>query len=361
MYRFIKKHSLQKHRPKNRPRKFKKTPRSPRIYKIIDWGDEGNQKLFQKLYLEDKLSQEKIAETFGVSPGTVSIVAGKLGISRDRGTVLRKYTPEEKVCPICGKTFTSKYESQEFCSKKCASLFSNSKKSKFPGEKIFLKTLEEKNWNYLQIGKFFGVSDNAVKKWAKKYGVHKSKQHSWLDVVDLESAQKKIEELGIRNSNDLYTYYNGLADKLRTRGLLEGIKYPNPKSEFDSSWEERIFRLIEDNITYSDLKHNYVLDPECKYVKALIFDIVIEFPDSSVTVIEIQGPTHFKEVFDAESFNTTRERDEIKYEYCVSHDINILYFTYEPKLLEDYGYPHPVFTSEDLLLEKIKSFSGSSL
>ena len=76
-------------------------------------------------------------------------------------------------------------------------------------------------------------------------------------------------------------------------------------------------------------------------------------------MVEIQGPTHFRTIHDEDGsrLDSVLERDRIKYEYCVSHGIDIYYFTYDPKLLEDYSYPRYVYTSEDLLLEELRSYS----
>lgn len=111
-------------------------------------------------------------------------------------------------------------------------------------------------------------------------------------------------------------------------------------------------------LRYNNLSHNVVLDLECKYKQPLVFDIVIDYGENwSKTIIEVQGPTHFKPVYNDEKFEIIRERDEIKYNYCISNNINILYFTYDSSLVENYGYPHYVYTNENLLLDKLKELS----
>lgn len=66
------------------------------------------------------------------------------------------------VCPNCNtETFGTK-----FCSVKCASLFSRKVKNR--PSKIELKDKIE-NMSWVNIGKEYGVSDNAVRKWAKGY------------------------------------------------------------------------------------------------------------------------------------------------------------------------------------------------
>lgn len=129
---------------------------------------------------------------------------------------------------------------------------------------------------------------------------------------------------------------------------------------FDSSWEGNLYNYIvsySKDIGYTNILHNITLDPKCKYERPLIFDIVIEYPNSKKVVIEIQGPTHFKEVHKLKPLEGVLKRDEIKYQYCLNNGIDLYYFTYDQSLLDTYGYPHYVYTDENLLLEKLKSYS----
>lgn len=50
----------------------------------------------------------------------------------------------------------------------------------------------------------------------------------------------------------------------------------------------------------------------------MVFDIVITYPDTSKTAIEVHGVTHFKPTYLSKnkSFEAVRERDNIKYTYC---------------------------------------------
>lgn len=350
VHKFIEKYNLGKYRNKSRPRESSIAPSVK-----VDWKDEKNLELLNKLYFEDKLSQEEIGKVFGVAQRTIAGVIKRLGLTRK--SIMKIF--EDRVCPICKKVFTPKYRDQIYCSVECSSKSENrEKKILISSKDEFIKILEKNNWNYRKTGKDLGVSDTAIRKLAKKYEIYKYKQKDWSDVVDLESAQRKIDELGIKTPTELYDYYGGLRDRVDKLNLRHLLKYPG-LGNFDSSWEERMYTLIQDsNISYTFLEHNIILDPECKYINSLIFDIVLEYPDSHKAVIEIQGPTHFRNIYE-ESYETVKQRDEIKYEYCVSHGIDLYYFTYEPKLLEDYGYPHYVYTDENLLLEKLKSYSSS--
>ena len=67
------------------------------------------------------------------------------------------------VCRVCGKPCTNKY-----CSYKCS--HEGGKKIKDRPSKEELARIIQ-NRSFLQIGKTYGVSDNAVRKWAKQYGI----------------------------------------------------------------------------------------------------------------------------------------------------------------------------------------------
>lgn len=58
--------------------------------------------------------------------------------------------------------------------------------SKDPGRQILLETLEETNWNFVQSGKRFGVSDNALRKWCRKHDLPSNR----LEANDFKSLVK---------------------------------------------------------------------------------------------------------------------------------------------------------------------------
>jgi len=68
---------------------------------------------------------------------------------------------KKTLCVFCQQELTE----NKFCSQKC--FHDKNRKVQRPSKKE-LETLLEKN-NYTQIGKMFGVSDNAIRKWKKSY------------------------------------------------------------------------------------------------------------------------------------------------------------------------------------------------
>jgi hypothetical protein len=76
-------------------------------------------------------------------------------------------------CSHCLKPCKNK-----FCSEKCyhkstkGTRRDNSRKVIWPDKEILINLVKEKS--FLQIGRIFGVSDNAVRKWCNKYGIDMS-------------------------------------------------------------------------------------------------------------------------------------------------------------------------------------------
>lgn len=86
----------------------------------------------------------------------------------DTEYLIRRMTPFVRiVCETCGKKVSTKREEQRYCSPACADF--GRRKAERP-TKTELKRLL-KTENFTKIGRMFKVSDNAVRKWAKKYNL----------------------------------------------------------------------------------------------------------------------------------------------------------------------------------------------
>lgn len=79
----------------------------------------------------------------------------------------RKYL-EDKVCPICGKKFHPKTKEQKYCSEQCVHISQSKGK---PTKEELEEQLKLLKGNFTKLGKYFGVSDNAVRKWCKQYNL----------------------------------------------------------------------------------------------------------------------------------------------------------------------------------------------
>jgi len=73
-------------------------------------------------------------------------------------------------CAQCNEEFTVVYVSRKFCSAKCSQI--NQRKCDRPDKESLLAMLKEKTST--KIAEEYGVSETAVRKWCKKYGIDSS-------------------------------------------------------------------------------------------------------------------------------------------------------------------------------------------
>lgn len=71
-----------------------------------------------------------------------------------------------KTCPICGVPFLGLHK-RLYCSNRCRGLAI--RRVKRPSIHVLKQDIETMSW--IAIGRKYGVSDNAVRKWAKQYGL----------------------------------------------------------------------------------------------------------------------------------------------------------------------------------------------
>ena len=87
------------------------------------------------------------------------------------------YGPSERECLGCGETFFAERPSTAFCSQKCLGTMHRDQQFGIakPERRVverppFAQLLEElKATNYSAVGRKYGVSDNAIRKWVRQY------------------------------------------------------------------------------------------------------------------------------------------------------------------------------------------------
>lgn len=72
----------------------------------------------------------------------------------------------KRYCKVCGKELNN--DSKLYCSVEC---YRKDRKSKKPSYEELMKKIEELNYNFLALGRFYNVSDNAVRKWCDFYNI----------------------------------------------------------------------------------------------------------------------------------------------------------------------------------------------
>jgi hypothetical protein len=102
------------------------------------------------------ISKERIKVVFGFDSPDFSHVFSSF-----------KATQYDHVCLQCGKNFRNGSKNGKHCSVECARIAQRKVERPSPEK---LKELISNN-SFVALGKMFGVSDKAVKKWALKYGI----------------------------------------------------------------------------------------------------------------------------------------------------------------------------------------------
>lgn len=86
-----------------------------------------------------------------------------------------KYVLEPKYCEYCGKELEGRSRQNKYCSQDYAHKANGSKR---PDILTLLEDFKELK-SFIQVGNKYGVTDNAVRKWCKTYGI--------LDMVKVQS------------------------------------------------------------------------------------------------------------------------------------------------------------------------------
>lgn len=99
-------------------------------------------------------------------------------------------SPKPKgICSSCGMVFDKKESKQTFCNRKCANehkILTAIRKVERPSKEELLALIHSKSFR--QIGRDYGVSDNAIRKWCKSYGL----PHRVKDINDLKRLSESI-------------------------------------------------------------------------------------------------------------------------------------------------------------------------
>ena len=82
----------------------------------------------------------------------------------------------DRICPTCGKIFHPKHKTAKYCSVACYD--KERVNTRRPPYEELVNKLKENKGNFTAIGRFYGVTDNAVRKWCRLYKISdKSKDY----------------------------------------------------------------------------------------------------------------------------------------------------------------------------------------
>lgn len=90
-------------------------------------------------------------------------------------------TKEPRYCAFCGKELVEKQRNNKYCSQECAHKANDSKR---PDIFTLLNDFKELK-SFVQVGKKYGVTDNAVRKWCSLYSI--------LDMVKKQSSAQTFK------------------------------------------------------------------------------------------------------------------------------------------------------------------------
>lgn len=75
-------------------------------------------------------------------------------------------TTQRWICPECGAQKDAKADL-------CIACYSKVRAKDIPSPEMIRRVLDLNKWNFSATGRYFRVSDNAVRKWCKKYNIVK--------------------------------------------------------------------------------------------------------------------------------------------------------------------------------------------
>src|SRR5437588_3968944 len=101
--------------------------------------------------------------------------------------------PRRRACERCGQLFDQRYPKQRYCSRECGSRWNRDgsrgvprperrRVERPPYEDLLAQVAAT---SYLAVGRRYGVSDNAIRKWIRQYERERLRPHGspcWRDV-----------------------------------------------------------------------------------------------------------------------------------------------------------------------------------
>ena len=126
----------------------------PNCHAQTDHYRGNNKTRYDELHEKDELTDLEKKSIYESIPKYKRIRASKEKIEKPK-----------RFCKVCGKELTTKQTN--YCSYEC----SHKAISKKPNLSEFAKKLEEYKKNKAKLGKYYGVSEAAIRKWIKQYGL----------------------------------------------------------------------------------------------------------------------------------------------------------------------------------------------
>lgn len=121
------------------------------------------------LLLNSKIPQREIAHIFNVGEDTISeINTGKTRVQEGYSYPLRQNKHSKNYCPDCGKEILSTSQYCNIC------IHIHSRTIERPDRKTLKKLIKTKS--FVQIGKDYNITDNAIRRWCDYYKLPRTKK-----------------------------------------------------------------------------------------------------------------------------------------------------------------------------------------
>ncbi len=75
----------------------------------------------------------------------------------------------DRPCELCGTSFAPRYDNQRFCSRRCGVRHNASRTRRVQRPPYEQLVREIEATSYVAVGRRYGVSDNAIRKWVLAY------------------------------------------------------------------------------------------------------------------------------------------------------------------------------------------------
>lgn len=202
---------------------------------------------------------------------------------------------------------------------------------------IDFKEIKSKNeLRLLDQGLFSSIRNNG---W-----LNSLKFHSKEVINTIEDMQGFILSNQIYSSLDFKIRFKTEYHRCLNKKWISQLNYFQLSSKIKTTWEDKLILFLRTS--------GYIIESEIvSYSNYSKIDIFI--PDLNIA-IEIQGPYHFPVMGKLEQYLFQRKSDIKKNRWCKEKGITLLYFSYDKSLVEKYGYPWYIYTSEKELLEEIE-------
>ncbi len=176
---------------------------------------------------------------------------------------------------------------------------------------------------------------------------YRNRKRSYSDIRSTKDLQLFIDSNEVHSRKELHKHYSGLYVKFS--GQLDEIVFKNNGMSLGENFLCKLFN--DSNIKYTTQK----VYPDLRNILPLRYDFYL--PEYNI-LVEHHGEEHFGK---GRYYNdSVLVNDKLKYEYAMTNNIPILYFTIYKNEYKTLGYFTEVITDVDILIERINEIKNNN-